>query len=109
FGGLQGRPDNHVRIEAPTRVHVETRTVERQIVEIIVVEVCRNGICYEEFRKVVHTVLEQISVIVQDTGRIDNLSINGDVDFAEIITGFEGRVGTVLVIGHMRSTQHDPV
>ena len=105
LGSLTGTPSNPARIMALSQIRTEVRTVERQVAEMVWVEVCnRNGVCHEQLEKVTVTLTQEITVAVEFAGHIGTLSIHGDVDFANIVAGFDGQIGSVSVGGHWRAS-----
>jgi hypothetical protein len=99
-GNVTGTRENPVRIAAFSQFRTEVRTIERRVPEIVTVMVYRHdGTCVEVQEKITVTVHMQITVVVEDRGRVDNLSVHGNVAFAEITAGTDGQIGTVNVGG----------
>jgi hypothetical protein len=105
MGSVTGTAVNPAQITAVSQIRTEERIIERQVPEMVWVEVCnRNGVCHEQLEKVTVTRQVPITVEVESRGQINNLSIQGNVDFANIVAGFDGQIGSVWVGGHWHAS-----
>jgi hypothetical protein len=100
LGSLKGSALNRVEVNAMGRIGIEERVefkIEQR--EIVVVIELPDGTFVTETRRIDVIVPIVVEVFVNIPARLDNLTVLGKVEHAQILAGVNGSIGSVFVAG----------